>query len=248
MFLSLMRFENFVSRHIRSFGVRFTTMHRSPPIQCTYVMSTEEGARIAGNISFYEDALSNFLSTQVKAVENNVRNAVNRANLEFSDEKIVASLLIDAYVDPLRVDFDNPDRNVEDMPVEGNDVFSSKVTISGTRVTKSFFFTGLRDLFRCQLSTLPSPPKAVVSAGTISIVYEGSGHASSIRQEIERAEKILRDYIENSRQRVDAHNARLSTLLKRSVEKRRLSLLEFDGVFSTQSIQPFQDKIVPLEA
>ncbi|MBY3367569.1 MULTISPECIES: hypothetical protein [Rhizobium] len=184
---------------------------------------------IIGDILFWKNSLGDYLRKQGAAIEGHVREHMTAADLERSDDEIVAGMLADAIVGSLSVDFENPERSVNEQRVTVRDHFSGNVTIDGVRVTKSFAFAGDPKLFNLRPSTFDSgPPHGVVGSSRIILGYEGRNDPEAIKSSIADQEAQLKIYLDWSKAEVDAHDAKLPGLLKAAVERRRKALLDLN--------------------
>ncbi|PDS72383.1 hypothetical protein [Rhizobium phaseoli] len=182
---------------------------------------------ILGSPLFWKASLSDYLRAQLSGIENHVRNNMNAAHLDRSDDEIVTSMLDHARVGSITVDFENPDRTVKEKQIAVRDHFSGTVTIDGVAVIKSFQFSGHQALFDLRPSTYDSaPPRGTVSQGRVMIGYEGRNVPDEIKSAIADQEAQLKKYLEWSKAEVDAHDQSLPRLLKAAVEKRRQALIE----------------------
>ncbi|MER8512929.1 hypothetical protein NKH47_08245 [Mesorhizobium sp. M1060] len=186
---------------------------------------------IIGSALFLKNDLDNYLRAQVGAVGEHVRKTVSKADLSKTDAEIAQQHLPAARVEPLQVDFENPQKDVSEARVRVNDVFDGAVTIDGVRATRSFAFTGDQDLFSLRTNPYSSVlPHGLVRDGRIVIGMEGRNDAETLKREIDRQEQILREYVGNSKAQVDAHNARLEALLTAAIAHRRQTLVGIDAL------------------
>jgi hypothetical protein len=186
---------------------------------------------IIGEALFRTNDLDSYLRAQVGAVDNHVRDHVTKADLAKTDAEIAQALLPGARVEKLQVDFEHPQKDVREARVQVHDVFDGRVTIDGVRATRSFAFTGDPGLF--QLRTNPwstSLPHGEVRGGRITIGMEGRNDAETLKREIDREEKTLREYVERSGAQIDAHNAQLEGLLTAAIARRRQTLAGIDAL------------------
>ena len=186
---------------------------------------------IIGDVLFLKPDLDSYLRAQVGAVDEHVRSHVGKADLGKSDADLAAQLLPAALVDPLVVDFDHPQKDVSEVRVRVRDPFMGDVEIDGVRAVRSFGFTGDPGLF--QLRTNPFStvfPYGVVGGGRVTIGIEGRNEPEALKQEIDRQEKLLRDYVGRSLAQVDKHNRSLGALLGEAVSRRRKTLAGLDDL------------------
>ncbi|MDV4182959.1 hypothetical protein R1521_31070 [Rhizobium brockwellii] len=181
---------------------------------------------IIGNVLFGKGNLGAFLRREVDAIDDHVRGNVTAAELEMDDDALTAAMMADAKVGSLSVDFENPERNTEEIKVVVSDHFGS-ANIDGVRVTKSFAFSGNADLFDLAPSKYDSSrPRGVLEYGRVKIVYEGRRDPDAIKNSFADQEAQLRRYLEWSKEEVDAHDQNLPRRLKAAIEQRRKVLGE----------------------
>lgn len=182
---------------------------------------------ITGKPLFWEGSLSSYLRAQVDAIEGHVRKHMTTDHLGMDDDTIVATMMNQAKVGSLNVDFDNPERSVKEQRVRVRDHFRGEVVIDGVRVTKSFSFSGHHDLFGLRPSAYDaSPPRGDVGYGRVTLGYEGRNDPDAIKSSIADQETQLKNYLQWSKADVDAHDERLPALLKSAVQQRRKALSE----------------------
>lgn len=186
---------------------------------------------IIGDALFRNNDLDGYLRAQVGAIEEHVRGTVSKADLGMTDAEIAQQHLPGARVEPLQVDFENPQKDVSEARVRVRHVFDGEVTIDGVRATRSFAFTGDQGLFLLRTNPYSSVlPYGLVRGGRIVIGMEGRNDAETLKREIDRQEKILREYVGYSRAQVDAHNAKLEALLIEAIARRRQTLGSIDAL------------------
>lgn len=189
---------------------------------------------ILGEPLFSKGELSSYLRAQEGAVDDHVRQTVSKSDLTKLDAELVQEMLPGARVTPLSVLFDDVEKNVAETRITVNDHFSGRVQIDGVRATRSFPFLGqdgLFDLRPNQWSTVL--PYARVQANRIVIGIEGRPNdPDSLKQELDRQEKYLKDYVAWSSKQIEDHNAKLENLLAEAVARRRKHLTSLDDLAS----------------
>ncbi|WP_378946648.1 hypothetical protein [Mesorhizobium sp. ANAO-SY3R2] len=162
-----------------------------------------------------------------------MRQMIAKADLVKTDAEIVQLLLPGACVEPLEIDFDRAEKNVREVRVTVNDAFHGQVQIDGVRATRSFPFRGDRMLFTLRPNQWSSAiPYAEVGQASITIGIEGRNNAETIKQELDRQQKILGEYTEWSTTLINQHNARLEGLLAAAVARRREHLASLEDLKS----------------
>lgn len=78
---------------------------------------------IIGDALFRNNDLDNYLRAQVGAVDEHVRKTVSKTDLGKTDSEIAQQHLPSARVEPLQVDFENPQKDVSEARVRVHDVF-----------------------------------------------------------------------------------------------------------------------------
>lgn len=188
---------------------------------------------IIGNPLFRNNDLDGYLRGQVGAIDEHVRRNVTKNDLVRTDAEIAQSMLAEAKVEPLVVDFDNPAKAVREARVQVKDMFSGPVTIDGVRATRSFSFSGDARLFDLRTNPYTSVlPYGEVTSGSVTIGMEGRSDPERLKREIDRQEEILREYVGYARSQVDAHNSRLEDLLAAAISRRRAHLTSIDDLAS----------------
>ncbi|MGX5806039.1 hypothetical protein ACWGS9_33240 [Bradyrhizobium sp. Arg314] len=186
---------------------------------------------IIGEALFRKNGLDNYLRAQVGAVEEHVRKNVTKVDLSKTDAEITRQHLPNARVEPLQVDFENPQKDVSEARVRVHDGFDGAVIIDGVRATRSFAFTGEPALFSLKTNPYSSVlPYGLITGGRIVIGMEGRNDAETLKRDIDRQEQILREYVGYSKAQVDAHNAQLETLLTEAIARRRKALDAIDAL------------------
>lgn len=186
---------------------------------------------IIGNVLFLEESLDRYLRAQEGAVDNHVRQKVSRVDLIKSDAEIVHALLPDARVAPLKVDFDNPQKDVQEARVRVHDMFDGMVEIDGVRATRSFAFTGDPGLFRLRTNPYSTTlPHGEISIRRVIIGMSGRNDAETLKREIDRQEQLLREYVETSTKQIEVHNDKLGALLGEAVASRRQQLASLEDL------------------
>ena len=160
-----------------------------------------------------------------------MRKHVTKADLAKADVEIAQRLLPAALVEPLVVDFENPQKDVREARVQVRDFFDGMVMIDGVRAARSFAFSGDPDLFRLRTNPWSTAlPYGEVRGSRVTIGMEGRNDPDMLKQEIERQERILREYVGYSKAQVDKHNADLERLLIEAVARRRQTLIALDAL------------------
>lgn len=186
---------------------------------------------IIGEALFRDDGLDRYLRAQVGAIDDYVRQHVNKADLEDTDAEIARRLLPAARVEPLVVDFDHPEKDTREARVQVHDVFDGPVTINGVRATRSFAFTGDAGLFLLRTNPWSTGlPHGEIGRGRITIGIEGRNDPETLKREIDRQEQLLREYVGHSKAQIDRHNAELERLLIETIARRRKTLTDIDAL------------------
>ena len=198
------------------------------------VVTTRRSTLVIGKPLFREGDLSNYLRAQEGAIESHVRTTVTKSDLSKSDAEIIAGMMPGARVNPIAISFDAVQKSVAEARIAVNDHFSGRVQIDGVRATRTFPFSGdakLFDLRPNQWTTVL--PYAEVRSGQVVIGFEGrADDPESLRQELDRQEKYLSDYVEWSTKQVGEHNVRLEAMLGEAVARRRQHLSSLDDLAS----------------
>lgn len=149
-----------------------------------------------------------------------------------SDAEIAEGMMGQARVEPLVVDFANPQKNVSETQVEVHDVFSGRVRINGVLATRSYSFSGMRELFDMRPSRFSTLlPHGQVDHKQVTIGWSGRGdNVDEIKAELDRQEKVLREYVGYSQHEVEGHNQQLLGQLASSVAERRRQLTKLDDL------------------
>ncbi|TCM51043.1 hypothetical protein C8J36_11050 [Rhizobium sp. PP-F2F-G48] len=188
---------------------------------------------IIGKPLFRNNDLDGYLRAQVGAIDDHVRRNIGKDDLTKIDAEIVKSMMTEARVEPLQVEFDNPNKEAREARVQVSDTFSGRVTIDGVRATRSFAFTGDAGLFNLRTNPYSSVlPYGEVQAGRVTIGMEGRNDPETLKREIDRQEEILRQYVGYSKAQVDAHNNTLEGLLTASIGRRRAHLANINDLAS----------------
>jgi hypothetical protein len=186
---------------------------------------------IIGNPLFRKNDLDSYLRAQLGAIDEHVRKSVGKNDLARSDAEIAQSLMAEAQVTPLIVDFENPMKAAREARVQVNDMFNGRVTIDGVCATRSFSFTGDRGLFDLRTNPYSSVlPYGDINGGRVTIGMEGRNEPETLKQEIDRQENILREYVGYAKAQVDAHNAKLEGMLVDAIARRRAHLASIDDL------------------
>jgi hypothetical protein len=183
---------------------------------------------MSGNPLFYANNLDQYLRGQIAAIETHVFENVQSHHLSESDDEIVTRLLPEARVGALKVDFENPVREVQEAQVQVSDQFrGGSITIAGIRATKAFPYTGHQALFDMKPNRFTTRlPYAIVSRTHVILAYEGRSDEDAIKREFADTEGALKFYVEASSHQVEAHDAALPDLLMGVVQRRRAQLRE----------------------
>lgn len=140
-----------------------------------------------------------------------------------SDEEVVAALAKQLRIEPLLVDFDNSTKAASEIQVEVEDHFGGRTRVPGLLVTKSFPFTGDRELWNIGTGTWGSVmPRGEISSGRLMVGMEvrandGDTAVNHINSTIEQ----IRGYLAQQREPIDAFNQALPVHLLPLVQERR---------------------------
>lgn len=183
---------------------------------------------MSGNPLFYANNLDQYLRSQLAGLEAHLSKNVQSRHLAESDDEIVTRLLPEARVGALKVDFENPIRDVQEAQVQVSDQFrGGSITIAGVRATKSFPYTGDQALFDMKPNRFTMRlPYGIVSRTHVILTYEGRSDQDAIKREFADTEGVLKFYVEASSQQVEAHDAVLPDMLLTAVQRRRAQLGE----------------------
>jgi hypothetical protein len=73
-----------------------------------------------------------------------------------------------------------------------------------------------------------NPPRGEVRGNSVIVGAEGRNDPASLKQELDRQEAALREYVGNSTSQVASHNAALKPKIMDAVARRRNQLSELD--------------------
>ena len=200
------------------------------------------------------------LSTQLRARQQNINNAVNNIPKEqfliSSDQDIVEHIVTEFKLEPLVLREDLMTMNQIEMEVDVSsdrmrDIFprdSGPVYVSGTRVDVNIPFTGEMWLFRYQtrqgFSVLPH---GEVSSGNlqISIALPHDVEQDEFRTRYESQFRLIIQYVEWSKNQVVEYNESLSKLVKQAITNRRERLSKHANIASVLNIPLVQKASAP---
>ena len=185
-----------------------------------------------GEALFRNSSLSDYLRGQVSAIDNHVRNSLNKSDLSKTDAEIVDQMLAQARVAPLAVDFDHPEKDVREARIQVGDVFGGRGMVDGVIATRRYRFTGQAELFGMRPSSWSTMlPYGRVEFDHVVIGWSGRGDdAEAIKTELDSQEKTLREYVGNSVRQIEEHNQQLQGLLAQAVANRRQQLQGLDDL------------------
>ncbi len=140
-----------------------------------------------------------------------------------TDEEVVAALERELRVEPLIVDFEAATKAVDEITISVRDHFGGQAVVPGLRVTKSFPFTGDKDLWNFGTGQWGSSmPRGSVEHGRLVVGMEvraadgetAANHVLSTVDEVKR-------YLELQRTPLETFNATINARLHPLVKARR---------------------------
>ncbi|MCW2318849.1 hypothetical protein M2322_004418 [Rhodoblastus acidophilus] len=183
-----------------------------------------------GEALFRKSELSDYLRQQAASIEQHVGKNVREADLSEPDEMIVSKLLEQAVVSPLHVDFENPTKDAQEHPLLVSDGFGGTVKINGVRATRAFAFTGDKNLFELRPNRWGDYPRGELRRNLVVVGVEGRPDAELLKQEMDRQETALREYVSNSTAEINVHNEALAGKILDAVKRRRAQLSKIENL------------------
>ncbi len=181
-----------------------------------------------GDWLFRTGDLGDYLRQQDAAIEPHIRQHVHKGDLVRTDEEIADQQLVQALVEPLKVDFEHPTKKVAERRINLPDGFGGWDEVDGVCATRAFSFTGDSSLFRLRPNQFSSGPRGEVRGNSVVVGAVGRNDPASLKQELDRQEAALREYVGNSNSQVASHNATLKSKIMEAVARRRRQLGELD--------------------
>jgi hypothetical protein len=181
-----------------------------------------------GQPLFRDSDLATYLRQREALIEARLTKQLDVKDLGRSEAEVVAEQLHQALLKPLRVDFDNPVNETARGRITTADNFYDRAEIDGVRVTRSFDFTGEIALFGMRPGRWSDAARGEILDANVAIGAEGSADVEGLRLELDRQETILREYVANSTDQVESHNAALEAKIAESVARRLEHLNEVE--------------------
>ncbi len=189
---------------------------------------------VLGDLLFYrrdQVDLDTALRAQAEQLRGKVDALPDRIFRERTDQEITQELAVSEAIEPLTLDFTQAKAAVSEVEVEVEDQFGFRrgpVRIAGLRVTKTIPFTGDPELWG--LRTNPynhNPPRGEVRDGSLIIGIEVSAQQpDEAKRYIDGTIGALPEWLGRSRAQVEAHNARIASMVMLFVQQRRARLAQ----------------------
>ncbi|RSV32164.1 hypothetical protein [Sphingomonas sp. ABOLH] len=140
-----------------------------------------------------------------------------------SDAEVVDVLARDLSVEPLLVDFEKGEKNVEETTISVRDVFGDTGSVPGLILTKKFSFTGDADLWNFGTGQWGSMmPRGEIYGRTLTVGMEVRATDSDAAvQHITSTVEQIKHYLELQKAALDPFNASLPSQLLPLIEARR---------------------------
>lgn len=140
-----------------------------------------------------------------------------------SDEEVVLALIHELSIEPISLDSDRAQKNVEEARISVRDHFGGTVEVPGLRVSKTFPFTGDAGLWKWGTGQWSSMmPRGEVSGRSITIgmvVRENEGETAV--KHINSTLEQIREYLTRQKTQLEPFNAALPDRLLPLVKARR---------------------------
>jgi hypothetical protein len=142
-----------------------------------------------------------------------------------NDDEAVAAAVHELELDPLKVDFENPTKNVRETKIAYRDEFGmgGSGQADGLEVTKSFPFEGDSNLFSIGTgSWSTSMPYGEVNRGSLVVgmtVRTSDGDAA--KNHIDKAVEQIQGYLKSQSDQINAFHEALPGEVRPLVERRR---------------------------
>lgn len=189
---------------------------------------------VLGDLLFYrrdQVDLDTALRAQAEQLRGKVDALPDRIFRERNDQEITQELAVSEAIEPLTLDFTHAKAAVSEVEVEVEDQFGFRrglVRVAGFRVTKTVPFTGDPELWK--LRTNPyhhNPPRGEVRGRSLIIGIEvPAQQTDEAERYIDRTIGALPEWLGRSRAQVEAHNARIASLVMPFVQQRRARLAQ----------------------
>lgn len=140
-----------------------------------------------------------------------------------ADEDVVRALARELSIEPIALDYDSAQKEVEETRISVRDHFGGTVEVSGLRVSKTFPFTGDEGLWKWgtgQWSSMMPRGEVYGRSITIGMVVrenEGETAANHINSTLEQ----IKEYLARQKAQLDPFNAALPGRLLPLVKARR---------------------------
>jgi len=181
---------------------------------------------VIGDILFFRQdhlSVSNVVRNSYELLAQEVEKYPEREFDKQSDHEAVSALAIHIMIEPINLNYDSAIKKAEEITVTRRNEFGDVFETPGLRVTKTFSFSGDRNLWNIGIGKLSSSmPKGSVGNGTITIGMEvphnnGKAAADHIISTVEQIERYLKDQNET----LARFNADLPSRLLPLVQARR---------------------------
>jgi len=183
---------------------------------------------VLGDLLFYDrngpdlDAYLRHRSTA--QVEDVVRQLPEKTFETKTDDEIVADIVSQLSVAPLKLMMESARSEVTEASVEVHDTFSrGAVRVNGVRATKTIPFTGMRELWRMRPNPYDmNPPRASVRSGALELGIEvRAGQDDAVTEHMKSTLASVGEYIGLQVAQIAAFNSALPPVVLRSVSARR---------------------------
>jgi hypothetical protein len=176
--------------------------------------------RQGSSISDYARHFHEQLREKVAAVPQNVFDGK-------SDDEVVEIVAADMRMQPLEVDFDRAEKDVQETTLEVRDHFSfgdgGTVSVPALRASKSIPFKGDAGLWTVGTGTWSSrPPRGEVRGNKLVVgIVVRTDRQADAKPHIDRTIQEIEQYLAQQRVQIDAYNNDLSDQIRPLVEERR---------------------------
>jgi hypothetical protein len=174
--------------------------------------------RNGASVSDYARHFQGQLREKVAAVPQNVFDGK-------TDDEVVEIVTAEMRMQPLEVEFDKAEKDVQETTMEVRDHFSygETVEVPALRATKSLPFRGDAGLWTVGTGTWSSSmPQGEVSGNKLVVgMVVRTDRAGDAKAHIDSTMKEIEGYLAQQRQQIDAYNASLPGQIQPLVEERR---------------------------
>lgn len=185
-----------------------------------------------GKAMFWDRELSDYLRHSLSRIPAFVENRYQGPREDVTDEQFAKGIAAELKVVPLDVDFDNPVKDVKSARIRVRD-FGREIETDGVRATISFPFSGIGDLFWLKPNSYSTVlPHGEVSGGRVTVGFHGPNVPETVKAEVERQISLLRQYLDNQRHQIEAHNQSLWQQVLPYIQQRKLALEGLDQLKS----------------